>query len=507
MSESGHYNGGRFRKAVRHFLLGRAAQGVTHFILVLWLVRVFSVQDFGAYMALWGVLELMAPLTSFGLLEAVRRFLPELVSRGNSRSAANFVKWVTVARWFLLIVSAGLLWAFSGVLFNWLGFAPHHAAAGRWVIALIASVLAFRFAVEMLETLLEQRYSQMTQALQPLLRLSGLAYLIMASGTASIGEMVVIDLLASCICLLVAELCLVRRVRALEGNGDVQADIRDVLAFSWHMLGANFLQAAASPAALRLIVVRLLGLEAGGMFAFLQQLLQIVARYLPANLLANIIRPMLIARFTASRDTRIVSTATSLLWKSNLLIITGGAIALAAAGDELIGLASGGRFPDAGWIMLTLFVALGGTTQGQLLTQTFQIFDYSRQWRNLSLIALLTPFAVWAGARYGLMGVAVGMVCGTWIRNAIAMFWLKKQATTIELDWAGGVRIVLSGLALVAVGTMADRFAGPWIALAFALLAYAAAMLLLRPLHLDEVDFLGRAARKLAAPARLLARR
>jgi hypothetical protein len=457
-------------------------------------------------MALWGIIELMVPLTSIGLLEAVRRYLPELAAHGSKAHLQSFIKWVTAIRWLTLILFSILIFLFRVEISKFLGFNEDQESAVATVSVLVFSVLAFRFSSEMLECLLEQRQSQTIQALQAMMRLVGVIFMWMHAPV-EISDVLLLDAIASLVCLTITEIFLIRHIRSAEPSGASAVSVQEIVRFSWHMLGANLLQAAANPGALRVIVVRGLGLEIGGMFAFLQQLLQIVGRYLPANLLANIIRPMLIARFTASRDTRIVSTATSLLWKSNLLIITGGAIALAAAGDELIGLASGGRFPDAGWIMLTLFVALGGTTQGQLLTQTFQIFDYSRQWRNLSLIALLTPFAVWAGARYGLMGVAVGMVCGTWIRNAIAIFWLKKQATTIELDWAGGVRIVLSGLALVAVGTMADRFAGPWIALAFALLAYAAAMLLLRPLHLDEVDFLGRAARKLAAPARLLARR
>ena len=96
MNSSGLYTGKRFRKAIQHFLLGRAAQSITSFILALWLVRLLGASDYGAYMVLWGMVEMMVPLSSLGMLEAVRRFLPELAVRGEPEALKKFVAWMTL---------------------------------------------------------------------------------------------------------------------------------------------------------------------------------------------------------------------------------------------------------------------------------------------------------------------------------------------------------------------------------------------------------------------------
>ena len=235
------------------------------------------------------------------------------------------------------------------------------------------------------------------------------------------------------------------------GSGDYVPAWREVGTFAWYMAIINLLQAVASAGALRIIVARMLGLEAAGMFAFLQQLLSSVGRYLPANLLANVIRPMLIARHQAG-DQRIVSHGVALLWKTNLVIIGACVVAMSAAGDALIALASGGRFAHAGFIMLIMFIGLGSATQGQLVGMTMQVFLYTRQLRNFSFLTVLTPVAVVFGVKWGVEGVAIAMVITSWIKNSLTLRWLSRQAGRIQLDWNGAFRALALVFALGALG-------------------------------------------------------
>jgi O-antigen/teichoic acid export membrane protein len=495
MSPPELYSGSRFRRAVVHFLLGRATQAVAFFALTLWLVRLLAPADYGAYMTLWGMVEMMVPLSSLGMLEAVRRFLPDLAVRGAPGAMAQFVRYMTMIRLAIMIAWAAAIYFFWPQLSAWMGFSTVQQGAGAVGVVLVVSVIGFRYASEMLECLLEQRWSQLTHALMPLGRLAGVSVLVWAEGV-SLQRILWIDLTVSVMCFLLAEFFLVRRIRRSVSIGDYDPSAKEVGTFAWHMAVVNLLQAAASAGALRIIVARMLGLEAAGMFAFLQQLLSSVGRYLPANLLANLIRPMLIARHRAGEE-RIVGDGMALLWKTNLLIIGGCVIAMSAAGNSIVSLASGGRFLDGGILMLIMFVGLGSATQGQLVSMTMQIFSYTRQLRNFSFLTALTPLAVIVGVAWGVAGVAIGMVATSWIKNSLTLRWLGRQAGKIDLDWNGAARALALILCLAALGLWLEEHQyGILPALASTCLPYLVGLWLLKPLNQLDMDLLGRGMRR-----------
>jgi len=490
MNSSGLYSGNRFRQAIVHYLLGRAAQAISSFIFIIWLVRLLSPTDYGAYMVLWGMVEMMAPLSSLGMLEAVRRFLPELALRGAPTALAWFVRWMTLIRFAIMIIWTALISAFWLDISAWLGFSAPQQDATLVAVGLIITVIGFRYASEMLESLLEQRWSQLIHSSMSIGRLAGVAILVLIESL-SIEQLLWMDLIVSLICLIWAEFLLMRKLRSIQSAGDFHVSAYEIFNFAWHMAGTNLLRALANPGALRMLVARTLGLEIAGMFAFLQQLLLIAGRYLPAKLLANIIRPMLISRYVAG-EVDVVKEGMALLWKSNFLIIAICMAALSVAGNELIALASSGRFTDAGMVMVIMLLGLGATSQGQLVVMIMQIFPYTRQLRYLSILSVITPIAVIIGSNWGLMGVVCGIVLGVWSMNSLTLLWLNYQAGRIQLDWLGTIRGLSIAIFLAAIGWVIKDELGAWWALTFVLVAYVPGLMLVKPLNQSDMALLNR---------------
>ena len=497
MNSSDLYSGKRFRRAILHFLLGRTAQALASLMLTLWLVRLLIPTDYGIYMVLWGMVEMMVPLSSLGMLEAVRRFLPELATRGAPGALTWFVRWMTLIRLIIMVLWAMLIAIFWPVIAAWMGFSVPQQDATILGVGLIITVIGFRYASEMLECLLEQRWSQLVHALMPLGRLAGLAILVTTVGDLALEWLLWIDLIVSLCCFLLAEFFLMQKLHSLPGTGDLRVNVREVANFAWHMAGANLLRVIANPGAMRILVARTLGLEAAGMFAFLQQLLMIVGRYLPAKLLANVIRPMLISRYLAG-EIGVVKQGMALLWKSNLLIIAACMVTISVAGDALITVASSGRFVDAGMVMLIMLLGLGAASQGQLVTMVMQIFPYTRQLKHFSLLSVLTPLAVIAGSHWGLIGVASGIVLSVWLSNSLILLWLNRQAGSMELDWLGILRGLGLAISLAFVGWIIEFKFGPWEALALVLLVYIPGMMLVKPLNKLDMALLERGLRQRA---------
>lgn len=480
----GIYSLGRFRKALGAFLLGRAAQALANFFLTLGLVRVLELPAYGAYMAVWGLVELMVPLSAFGLLEAVRRFLPQLAAQGSAVRLRAFVAWTTLAR--LAILGAWGLSLYLGwsSVANWVGMTEAQALQARPVALLIVLVLSMRFACEMLETLLEQRFSQSVQALMPIGRLMAAVGLVI-NGSMSLGHMILADIAVAALCFVAAEWSLVRRVSRTAGAGEAPVGVADVVRFAWHMFGVNLLGACASLGAMRLLAGRLFGLEALGVFAFLQQLINILARYMPAQLLANVVRPMLIARVTEGGEDR-VGRVMGLMWKSNLMVVLAGCAFSLAAGDMIIAVMSGGRFADAGIVALMMLVGLGATSQGLLVTMNMQIRDRSAALQAQSILFLLPPVAAAVGARYGLLGFTCGIALGHWARNLVAFWWMRRKGVAFDNDLHGLCRMTLVAVTAGLGGWFAGQSIGGHGAAAVCGLLLLAGLFLSRPLNVEE---------------------
>ena len=483
----GRYSAARIRKALKYFIVGRGAQAVTFLLLTLLLVRVLSAHDYGAYMAIWGMVELMVPLSSFGLLEASRRYLPMLAQTGSRQAVMPFVRGVVLVRLGLLALWAtglALLWPqamdFIGVEKGDLG--QPLAAAGA--IAVICSVPAFRFVSEMLESLLEQKWSQLLHAAMPIVRAAAVVGLLVL-GELHLSLLLLVDA-GIALAFMVASLIVLRsKLREIPDGPPAPVEFREVFSFSWHMAGVNLLQATASIGALRLLVARFLGLEVAGMFAFIQQLLLMAGRYMPAQVLASVVRPVLAARH-ARGDHATVLGVLELLWKSNLIMLVVWLAAVGVSGDALMAQASGGRFTDTGWIMFLMLLGLGATTQGQNVSLCMQLYGVTRELRTQSVLFLLVPVGVVLGSRWGLEGVAAGIAVTHGFKNAFALWWLRRQGIHLAYDLRAMLRISISMAIAVLLATGLHAAFGPWIALGTLGIFTVGALYFCKPLRESE---------------------
>lgn len=483
----GRYTGARFRRALMFFLVGRGAQALTFLLLTLLLVRVLPVREYGTYMAVWGMVELMVPLSSFGLLEATRRFLPMLAQGGSRQAVLPFVRGVVAFRLLMLLAWAGALWLCWPAAMRFIGLQEHElggtlAAAGA--IAVICAVPAFRFVGEMLESLLEQKWSQGLHAALPLVRMAAVAALLL-SGALALPLLLLVDAAIALLFLLASLLALASKLREIPDGPPSTVRFREVFDFAWHMTGVNLLQATGSVGTLRLLVARFLGLEVAAMFAFIQQLLLMVGRYMPAQVLGSVVRPMLAARHARGEHGTVID-ALALLWKANVMVLVVWLAAVGVSGEALMAQASGGRFTGTGLVLLLMLLGLGATTQGQTISLCMQLYGLTRPLRTQSLLFLLVPLAVVLGSRWGLTGVAAGIALAHGLKNTFSVWWLRRQGIHIGYDVGALLRLGAAMAVAVALSAALHAVLGPWWALALLGLLTAAAMVCCKPLRESE---------------------
>lgn len=453
-----HYSVGRFRAGLRAFVLGRVAQGLATLLLLLAAVRWLTPADYGTYMLIWGLCEVAVPLTSLGLLPAVQQFLPRLVAESDSASVRRFVRVMEMARYVVMAMAGGVLALGWPWLAEWVGLPAGPPIPGWLLAVLMFAVLGARFAAELLESLLEQRDAQLVRALQPIGRLVGLSAL-WALNWPGLVPLILADVTVSIAALVLGQVLLTRRIRVLSALGSGLIDWSEVRAFVAHLSISQVLTAAGDAGAVRLAVTRALGVEAAGLFAFLQQLLATLNRYLPSLLVANIVRPMLVARH-AEGDHSSVGTGIALLVKLNLIVVLGALGVVCAGGDELVHFASGREAAGSGLALGLLVLGLMSLATSQVAMLALQIH---RRPASVSLASLLAPTSLlmgWLGALSGgLTGAAVGVATSMWLRGLVSVLMLQRSPDRAPLDWVG-IRRLLLWAAFLGICSAATR---PWL--------------------------------------------
>jgi O-antigen/teichoic acid export membrane protein len=478
---------------LRSFVVGRAAQAAAALLLTFLTVRLLEPVDYGAYMLVWAAVELMFPLTSLGIVPTSHHFLPRLARGGQPRQLRCFILGMGLARYALLSLMCALVLTHWDVAGDWVGLSAASACADWVFCLLIVAVVGGRLAAQMLEALLEQRHAQLANTLQMVLRLVGL--LVLWTGAwLTLERLLWVDLGVSLFTWLLAQFRLMTAVRQLRPDGSDPVNWAEVRRSLGYMSGSQLLGAAGSAGAVRLVVGRVLGAEMAGAFGFLQQLVMIANRYLPSLLLANVVRPMLIARYHEGRvaDVRV---GFGLLSKVNLLLGLGLFAIVVVGGDELVALASGDRVLGAGWSMALMTVALLFMGQNQVMSMAMEVYGLLGSVFAVSLLGpLVIPFAMTGGHLGGVVGVAAGVAAAMSVRSIASTVLLQRRAEGVRRDWRGTFGAIVALLAATALAWMIGRWVGPLAAAACLPFLALPLLWLARPLHPLEAALLVRGA-------------
>lgn len=495
------YQAARLRRALRHFIGGRAVQAIARAGLVLLVVRLLPAEDFGAYMLFVGLSEAVLQFCSFGLLRVGQRFLPEVAESAARRDTYRFVSVISFLQLALVVLAVGLLWWFWDPLLAFAGFTPEQAAVSRPALLLFLFVPLFRFTADMLESLLEQGRAQICRALMPIGRVVALVAILLLGVEVDLYRILWLDGLVTLGCLLLSLVFLGVSLRSLPEPAPERIrplPLEDMRRHAWHMSVVDLMGSTYSPGTMRLVLANTLGMAESGLFAFLQSLQKVVGRYLPGVLLLGLIRPMLIARLGTEQGLRLVERATGLMIKVNWLVIAGAAMVALFAGDYLVDLASGGAFQDAGTTLLLMIVILAVTSQRRVLEMLLQVVNQTNILRATALFAPATLLLAWLMARYGLDAAVLGTACSLGLSNIICIRLLRARTDQFPADWRGASSIFVPALLGAAFGYLVLPYAGIWVAIGAAGLLLLALLAAFKPFRADEIVLADRGVGRLA---------
>ena len=290
-----------------------------------------------------------------------------------------------------------------------------------------------------------------------------------------------------------------RNLQALHSPGaNGRLPLLEMARFAGHMALVGPMSATASPGAVRLVLANTLGLAESGLFAFLQSLERLVSRYLPATLLRNLVRPVLISRFVGQGSSDLMQAGTGLLLKSNMLAVIGGLVVIAVCGDQIVMILSGGKFPGAGLTLLLLYVNMVATSQRGVQEMVMQITGHTRALWITSIVSPLALLMVWLFGGHGLNVAVLIITAGSITANSLAAGVLQVKTDWFRVDWRGMTAIFLPGLVGAALGIVLIGWFAPFTAGAIALLLFVMFLRVGRPFNVNELGAVERVVGKRA---------
>lgn len=453
------YSGAAIKLSAMHFIVGKMASGLLNLGILLLLVRLLAVAEYGAYVTLQAGMVLAQAITSLGMLWVAARYLPEFRLYASGNRLRRFVWQIITLICLFLVIGALLLWVAMPWLLIPLKLTQQTGVAKLYLLVLVLEGSRLNIQACILEPLLQQGQAQLSQVVRNLALLLCLV-IVSLQGTVHLHHVVLAELTGALLGITLSLRGLVRHLRIfknLPGKSGWQAPKwSEMWRTARHMYFSYLVTLTYGSSVFIFLTQRFLGVENTALFGFLLNLYEQISRYLPASLLFGLIRPKLIASYVGEGGMEQLTRNANLVGKMSLFVLMPLLVFAWLTGGELLSLLSGGKFTQSGYYLGGMLLMLIPLSQRQILETVVVASGRSHLcfWGS-ALGILVLPLAYWLFVSgQGLWSPIIAMVVGQVIFNgtlSIAM----SLSTSYRPDIAGLFKMMAAALVGIMVGILA----------------------------------------------------
>ena len=452
------YGKERIKRGLVHFVLGKSVSSLAGFLAMLLVIRLLSVESFAAYSVLIAFVEMFTAISGLGLAHVLLRYVPELYALHYRVALRELIVHAVALRSLVLLVAALCAWIYAGQLTPLFGLGGQLTAFKAFLVVVVLRSTT-QFLSQILESTLHQGLAQIAFSAAALTRLLGMFYL-QANRTADLMNVIAVEVASDALALLIISLGLRRVLDSTAAGSDppnddagwLQQRLRQLARFA----AAGYFQHLAilpyGGDTNRLLGGHLLTAVPLASFGFAQTLYEYVKRYLPAQLLVGMIRPIVVARYCASRDFAAAARLCEQVLQINVLLIGLGLSLLAVAGTQMLELLSSGKYGgDAVALLVALLLVLLLETQRQQLELLIQAVEKYRELIPSNLLLSCSVFlAIALIPALGAMAFPLANLIGLLLANA----WVQQRLRQLGYRFRHDRRGLLSVAAILVVSAL-----------------------------------------------------
>ncbi len=444
------YSRRALKRSAVHFLAGKAVSALLTLIILFWLVRLLTVEEYGAYVTFVAGMELTLAMASLGLPWIAARYLPEFRLHASGRMLAHFVWNITARIALLLVAGSVLLYVAMPWLLAHLKLTQQTDVARLFLLVLLVDGLGWHIRENTLEPLLQQGQAQISLVIRNivlLLLLSITAF----HGAVHLDHVVLAELAASILGTMLAFYSLIKHLHKHRGllkqDGWQPPNWSVMWHMARHMYFSRLVNLAYSPQSFVFLIQHYLGLDATALFGFLRRLYGQISRYLPATLLFSLVRPKLVASYIGEGGMTDLTRSANLVGKLSLFVLMPILVFVWLAGGELLTLLSGGKFTQSGYYLAGLLMALILFSQRQILETVAVASGKSHlcMWGASFGVLVLPLTYVLLKSGLGLWGPIIAIILSEMIFNATVII-VMARITTYRPDITGFYKLGAAAL-------------------------------------------------------------
>lgn len=471
MSE--RYGHERIRRGLVNFVLGKGVSAAAGMIAMLLVIRALSVTSFAAYSVLVALVEILTAVSGLGLAHALLRYVPELYAKHFQVSLRRFVYGAIGLRTGVLLLAAIYAYLFADQLAPHIGLGQVINVFQVFLLVVLLRSSA-QFLSQILESTLHQGNAQAAFSINQVTRLVGM-FVLLSRGDVQLVHVIWVEVIGEAIGLVVM-LYGVMQVVKIDSTSDrsddggwLRTQMKQIAKFAL----AGYLQhIAITPYGgntNRLVGGSMLSAGAMASYGFAQSLYEYLKRYMPAQLLVGLIRPVVVARYCERRDFSVAANMCERVLQINILLIVWALAILTVGGGDALAIVSSGKYGTGSVIILAslIFVLLLETQRQQLelLVQTVECYHFLIPSNLLlsSSVLLAAALLPWLGAVAFPAANAIGLIAG----NAWVQHQMRSAGFYFRHDWFSTLRIAGLFLCAVLFGEAASAVGFPWYAAAF----------------------------------------
>ncbi len=473
-------------------LIARPLSAISGLLILVLLSRTLSSDDYGIYFAIWALAEILILASNLGLIHAAYRYIhaDEYI---DGKLVPHGPVWRLIAiRLFSLLVLAAGLYGFSP---SFIADAESHLVYS--VVTVVAAIVVFeglaRFIEIVMDSMLCQGRSQTSLVSRTVFRLIGISYFLWL-GELNLQNVLLAEMVAIALGLLLGMVLLLdiyRIARSSNAAAEVQEDIplSRMFKYAFPAFLAQLIGLVYGPDVLKLILNKVSGPEALAMFGFAYSLAAVIQRYIPANLMAGIFRPVFVAASKREDADSVLPGLLSLTIKLNWIIIIPIFCSAWFGAEQIFYIISHGNYAAASQLFCVLVLGLLPVSVHLILSMYCLARETS--WPTVVATAcsvLVLPLAILLTQYFQATGVAVAFVLSEILWVMVCYWYIRrKQTAPLNVDWRGMAKLILCAVLAVVICEGLARLGLSWIILtALVTIMYGLLLLYFRPLTAQE---------------------
>ena len=465
------YGGKRFLRGLIHFLLGKAFSALSGFLAMVLVVRLLSIQEFANYSVLVSLVELFTAFSALGLSHALLRYVPELYAMHYKIALKEFIFGAFLIRSTILLFAIGLTFYCTSFLAPLIGLKDCLHIFKIFLIVIIFRTTLY-FVSQILESTLHQGLAQFAFTLSTLARLVGMLYL-MNLKIGGLLQVIYVELISDGLGLLIMIISVVQVIMKTtqeksspdDDNEWIKINLRKIVNFALagyvqHIVGLPF-----GSNTNRLVGGVLFSNSVMASFGFAQTLYDYFKRYLPAQLLVGLIRPVVVARFIKTNNFNKAAKTCEHVALLNMALIGGMIVALTVGGYESLMWVSAGKYGyDSLILLLVLLVVLSLETYRlilEILVQTvsrYTILIPSNILLSLSIIPAILMFPYFGSVGFPISNAVVLIFSNFWVKRQ-----LLNEGYIVTSDWSVTTRLFIIMITTSLIGNILNHFGVYWV--------------------------------------------